>query len=139
MVTNSWRVFKFNIQSSLSWMKPEECFCVKENLLYFVFLTLHISLHISVSLNAVSLAKDFIFKVGFPYCACNFELNNKLKSPAITICFVGFVSNSSNSSNKLLNTSICSFSVLASYKFTKMYWWRHQELKYEFPYLFFVF
>ena len=135
MVTNSWRVFKFNIQSSLSWMKPEECFYVKENFLYFVFLTLHIS----VFKNAVSLAKDFIFKVGFPYCACNFESNNKLKSTVITIRFVGFASNSSNSSKKLLNTSICSFSVLASDKFTKMYWRRHQELKYNLPYLFFVF
>ena len=69
----------------------------------------------------MSLAKDFFFKVGFPPCASNFELMNKLKSPAITNFFVRLISKSSNSLDKLLNTSICSFSVLALYKFIKMY------------------
>ena len=69
----------------------------------------------------MSLAKDFFFKVGFPLCASNFELKNKLKSPAITSCFVGLISKSFNSSNKLFNRLICSFSVLALYKFIKMY------------------
>ena len=68
----------------------------------------------------MSLAKDFLFKVGFPPCASNFELKNKLKSPAITSCFVRLISNSSNSLDKLLNTSTCSFSVLALYKFIKI-------------------
>ena len=69
----------------------------------------------------MSLAKDFFIEVGFPPCASNFESKNKLKYPAITSCFVRLLSNSSNSSNKLLNTSIYSFSVLALYKFIKMY------------------
>ena len=69
----------------------------------------------------MSLAKDFFFKVGFPPCASNFELKKKLKSQAITSYFVGLISNSSNSSNRLLKTSNCSFSVLALYKFIKIY------------------
>ena len=69
----------------------------------------------------MSLAKDFYFEVEFTPCASNFESKNKLKSPAITGCFVGFVSNSSDSSNKMLNTSICSFPALALYQFIKMY------------------
>ena len=69
----------------------------------------------------MSLAKDFFFKVGFPPCPSNFDLKNKLKSQAITSCFVGLISNSSNSSDKLLNTSIYSFSVFALYKLIKMY------------------
>ena len=69
----------------------------------------------------MSSAKEFFFWVGFPPCASNFELKNKLKSPAITSCFVRLISHLVNSSNKLLNTSICSFSVLALCKFIKMY------------------
>ena len=102
-------------------MKSEERFCVKVNQLDFVIPTLHISNISYVSLNSMGLAKDFFFKVGFPPCVSNFELKNKLKSPGITSCFAGHISNSSNSSNKLLNTSICSFSVLALCKFIKMY------------------
>ena len=69
----------------------------------------------------MSLAKDFFFKEGFPLCASNFELNNKLKFPAITSCFVRHISKSSNSLDKLVNTLICLFSVSALYKFIKMY------------------
>ena len=69
----------------------------------------------------MSLAKDFFFMVGFPPCASNFELKNKLKSPTITSCFVRLISKPSNSLDKLHNTWICSFSVLALYKFIKMY------------------
>ena len=45
-------------------MKPEECSCVKVKRLDVVFLTLHISHRSKVSLNSMSLAKDFFFKVG---------------------------------------------------------------------------
>ena len=89
----------------------------------------------------MSLAKDLFSKVGLPLCNSNFELKNKLKSPAITSCFSGLISNSSNSSNKLLNT-ICSFSVLTLYKFIKMYLeslMENRELKYDLLYLFLVF
>ena len=67
------------------------------------------------------LAEDFSFKVGSSPCASNFESKNKLNSPAITSCFVGFVSNSSNSSTRTHNISICSFPVLVLYKFIKIY------------------
>ena len=61
----------------------------------------------------MGLAKDFFFKVGFPPCASNFASKDKLKSPAITSCLVELVLNPSNSSDKMLNTSICTFSLLA--------------------------
>ena len=67
----------------------------------------------------MSLAKNFFFKVGFPPRASNFELKNKLKFPVVTSYFVGLVSDSPNSSNKLVNTSICSFSVLALYSVSR--------------------
>ena len=102
-------------------MKPNKCFCVKINRLDFVFLTLCMLHKSYVSLNSMSLAKNFSFKIGFSPCARNFELKSKLKSLAITSCFVGLIWNFSNSSNKLLNTSICSFSVFALYKFIKIY------------------
>ena len=69
----------------------------------------------------MSLAKDFFFKGGFPPCAYYFELKNKLKSLVIPNCFVRLISNSFNRLDKLLNTPICSFSVLALYTFIKMY------------------
>ena len=100
-------------------MKSEECFYVKENRLDFVFLTLFVSHKSQVFLNSIRLAKIFFLKVRFPLCASNFDSKNKLKSPAITSSFVGFLSNSSNSSNKILNTSICSF--LALCRFIKIY------------------
>ena len=40
-------------------MKPEECLCVKVNRLDFVFLAFHITHKSQVSLNSMSLAKDF--------------------------------------------------------------------------------
>ena len=85
------------------------------NRLDFVFFTLYISHKPYVSLNSMSLVKDF------PLCTSSFESKNKLKSPVITSCFAGFISNSSSNSNKMRNKSIYSFSVLALYKFIKMY------------------
>ena len=102
-------------------MKTEELFLCKSQPFGFRFLTLHVSHKSQFFLNSMSLVKDFFFKVGISPCASNFESKNKLKSPAVTSCFAGFILNSSNSSNKMLNTSICSFTVLASYKFIKMY------------------
>ena len=59
--------------------------------------------------------------VEFPPSVYSFGFKNKLKSPSITSCYVELISNSSNSSNKLFNTSICSSSVSLLYKFIKMY------------------
>ena len=66
------------------------------------------------------LAKDFFVKVAFLSSPSTFESKNKLKSRAKINCF-SFASNSSNSSNKLFNATICLFEVLALYKFIKMY------------------
>ena len=59
--------------------------------------------------------------VGFPSCASKFEWKNKLKCQAIISSFFVFVSNFSNRTNMLFNTSIYSFSVLELYKLIKMY------------------
>ena len=84
------------------------------NRLHFVVFTLHISHHKSYDFfRSISLAKDFFFMVGFSPCVSNCDSKIKLKSPTIISWVILFVSNSSYSTNMLMNTLICAFSVLA--------------------------
>ena len=66
-----------------------------------------------------SLLKEVFLVAGFYPLASNFELKNKLKSPAKITFFSKVTSKFSKSEDNLFKTEDCSISVLQLYKFIK--------------------
>ena len=91
----------------------------------------------------IILAKYSFFMKKFPLCASNFKSKNKLKSPDVIRCFFLALYEMFPivAQHKALNTSICIFSVFMLNQLIKMCSepLRHQESKYDLPYLFAVF
>ena len=73
-------------------MKPEQCCCLKVNLLVLGFLILQISHKLKVSIISISFATDFCLKDGLPPLHSKFVLKNTMKSPASKRFVFSFIS-----------------------------------------------